>query len=291
MNAQRLDWSDIPYVLAVCDSGSLSGAARAMKVNHSTVFRRIEGVESKLGVRLFERVPRGYVMTTAGELFYEKAKRLREGLIDIESHLGGQDLRLEGVLSVTTTDSILHWLTPLIQQFQTQHSAVELRLITEVRALDLMQRDADIALRPTNNPPEHWVGKNLMTLSYTAYAHRDYWQSVKDKPDNQRWICLSEELTQSPMNKLTRKLMSEGAPTTVANSVMGVFELVKGQLGIGVLPCYLGQLSDELVEVIESDPIHDGQLWLLAHPDVRRSARVNAFFEFVSQHISAFNKQ
>ncbi|MEO1025822.1 MAG: LysR family transcriptional regulator [Pseudomonadota bacterium] len=100
----------MPYLLSVCEAGSLAGAARMLGVNHSTVFRRIEAVEARLGVRLFERLARGYVMTPAGERFYERAIVLCGGMDEIERDLGGRDLRLEGPLTVTTTDSLLHCL-------------------------------------------------------------------------------------------------------------------------------------------------------------------------------------
>ena len=67
MNTQDIAWDDFRTVLAVCREGTLSGAARLLGVNHSTVFRRINALEEKLGVRLFERLPEGYAMTEAGE--------------------------------------------------------------------------------------------------------------------------------------------------------------------------------------------------------------------------------
>ena len=148
MNAQTLNWSDIPFVLAVCETGTLSGAARTLGVNHSTVFRRIESVESNLGVRLFERLSHGYVMTPAGEHFYRNGLQLRGGMDSLRRELGGQDLRLEGILTVTTTDSLLYCLTPIFLAFQNQYPDVELRILSESRPLNLTQRDADIALRP-----------------------------------------------------------------------------------------------------------------------------------------------
>ena len=104
-HAQKVDWSDMPFVLSVCEAGSLAGAARMLDVNHSTVYRRIEGVEDRLGVRLFERHNHGYVMTPAGELFYSRAILLCKGINQIEMELGGKDQRLEGQLTVANRAS------------------------------------------------------------------------------------------------------------------------------------------------------------------------------------------
>ena len=286
MNAQTLNWGDIPFVLAVCEAGSLSGAARQLGVNHSTVFRRIESVETRLGVTLFERLTHGYVMTAAGEHFYKQGLQLRDGMNSIQRELGGQDLRLEGALTVTTTDSLLYCLTSLFSAFQRQYPDVELRLVSSSRPLDLMQHDADIALRPTRNPPEHWIGRNLATIGYATYALKAYSDALNSLPEHEhRWIRLNDSLNQSPMSKITVLQQVEGAPVTVANTMMGLFELVRAGLGIGVLHYYLGESCKELVRLHNPEEKFNSNLWMLAHPDIRRNARVHAFFEFAKAKV------
>ncbi|MEM9370165.1 MAG: LysR family transcriptional regulator [Pseudomonadota bacterium] len=282
---QKLDWSDVPFILSVCEAGSLAGAARMMGVNHSTVYRRVEGVEGRLGVRLFERQSHGYVMTPAGEMFYQRATGLCDGMNSIEMALAGQDLRLEGELTVTTTDSLLYRLTPVLLAFQQEHPDVELRLLSDPRSLDLMQRDADIALRPTRNPPEHWVGRKLQPVASAIYAARDYLDQ-KLPPTEQRWVTLDDDLYRSPMSQITRARKPKAAPITVVNTVMGVFDMVRSGLGVGALPCYLGEAPEDLVRVHGPDDDYTWDLWLLAHPDVRRSARVHAFFDYASSAIT-----
>lgn len=287
MKAQQIDWSDIPFVLAVCEVGSLSGAARLLDVNHSTVFRRIAAVESRLGVRLFERLSQGYVMTPAGEHFYREAQKLRDGMHGIQRELSGQDLRLEGALSVTTTDSLLQYLMPVFADFQTQFPDIELRLLSDSRSLDLMQRDADIAIRPTANPPDHWSGRRVGMITCAAYAHRDYWEAVKDRAEeSRRWVTLDVNLKQSPMSQMTAKLKPPTSPVTIVNTVLGMAHYVRSGDGLAVLPCYHGDAYPELVRICEPDNNHNWELWILSHPDLRRSARVHAFFEFVGKTIS-----
>lgn len=286
MNAQTLDWSDIPYVLAVCETGSLSAAARKLGVNHSTVFRRIGAAEEKLGVTLFERVSHGYVMTTAGEHFYQQGRSLEDGMVRIQRELGGKDLRLEGLLTVTTTDSLLHRLTPVFVAFQQQYPDVELQILSGTRPLDLMQRDADIALRPTVHPPQHWVGRNLTPIAYAVYAHADYMKVAADVPImKHRWVRLVDDLNRSPMNLITSRHKDEDAPVTVCSSLMGVFDFVVAGMGIGALPCYMGENRKELVRLEEPDDEFNTDLWVLAHPDIRRSAKVHAFFDFTTSMI------
>lgn len=281
-----MDWNDIPFVLAVCETGSLSGAARKLGVHHSTVFRRIESVEANFGVTLFERRSHGYVMTVAGEEFYRQSRTIRDGVNRIQMQLGGQDLRLEGSLTVTTTDSLLYWLAPVFRDFQEAYPDVELRLLSDSRALDLMQREADIAVRPTRRPPENWIGRNLLSISYATYAHAGFWDKCAALPvEQQRWLRLEDSLSQSPMNRITAKRKPEPSPVTIASSVMGMFDLVRVGLGIAVLPTYMKVNCPELIQLFEPDPDFDVDLWMLAHPDIRRSAKVHAFFEFATMRI------
>ncbi|MEM7195493.1 MAG: LysR family transcriptional regulator [Pseudomonadota bacterium] len=282
-----MNWSDIPYVLAVCRTGSLSGAARRLGVNHSTVFRRIEALEKNLGVKLFERLPEGYVLTSAGEHFYRRAITIENGVDTLNRELGGKDLRLEGRLAVTTTDSLLYRLTPVFLKFQEQYKEIDLRLISETRALNLNHRDADIALRPTQNPPEQWVGRKLFPIICATYAHRDYLADVQNQAEEtRRWIGLSEDLNRSPMHQVQNLIKPKTAPVTVVNTMMGVFEMIRSGLGIGAMPCYLGEHCEELVRVHEPMEQFSSHLWILAHPDMHRSARVHAFFKFATQLIT-----
>ncbi|MCV0426921.1 MAG: LysR family transcriptional regulator [Roseibium sp.] len=288
MNAQILEWADIPFVLAVCEEGSLSGAARKLGVNHSTVFRRIESVEARVGVKLFERLSHGYVMTVAGEHFFRNALILRDGLNGIQRELGGRDLRLEGPLRVTTTDSLLHRLSSVVAEFQQAYPEIELDLICDSRPLDLMQRDADVALRPTSHPPEHWLGRNLFPIAYATFAHRNYLEVIGELPAaRHRWVTLSDTLQKTAMSRLTDLQKEREAPVTTTNTLMSVFNLVCSGLGLAVMPCYVSAFCADLVRLETASADYNSDLWLLAHPDMRRNAKVHAFFEFASTRIRA----
>lgn len=286
MNAQKIDWNDIPFVLAVCETGSLSGAARKLGVNHSTVFRRIESIESKLGVKLFERLTHGYEMTTAGQHFFQKGASLESEITNIHRELSGHNFKLEGPLTVTTTDSLIHCLSGFFKEFQECYPDIELKVLSGTRSLDLMQLDADIALRPTSTPPETWIGKSLSSISYAVYAHKNYVNGTKGIPyESLRWIMLIDALNKSPMNQVTKQFISAKTSITTSSALMGVFDLVKVGLGVAVLPSYLGKNCTELVEIEKADDKYNTELWLLAHPDLRKNAKVHTFFQYATQEL------
>ena len=112
MNAQLANWDDLRVFLAVARAGSLSGAARSLGVNHSTVFRRIAGLEETLDVRLFERLPNGYALTPAGEETLGIVECIEDDVATLNRTVTGQDLRLSGTVRITTVDMLALWLLP-----------------------------------------------------------------------------------------------------------------------------------------------------------------------------------
>ena len=149
-----------------------------------------------------------------------------------------------------------------------------------------MKRDADIALRPTLHPPEHWIGRNLLPITYATYAHQDYVKVMQDlSSEKHRWVRLIDDFSHSPMSRMTVQLKANEAPVMITTGLMGVFDIVRSGLGIAALPCYLGESTPELVRIHEPVDEFNVDLWILAHPDIRRSAKVHAFFEFATARI------
>src|SRR5918999_3199739 len=112
-NRTGLRWDELRLVLAIGRSGTLSGGARRLAIDHSTAFRRLGALEARLGVRLFERARDGYVATAAGEAVIAAAARFDETVGELERRLAGEDLRPSGTVRVTTTDTLLGLLAPL----------------------------------------------------------------------------------------------------------------------------------------------------------------------------------
>src|SRR4051794_37500716 len=109
-----MDWNDLRFLLAVADGGSLSAAARALDVNHTTVLRRIARFETELGLRLFERLPTGYALTKGGDALAAAARQVEETVTAVERRIEGEDLRLSGVVRVATTDTLSMFVLPPI---------------------------------------------------------------------------------------------------------------------------------------------------------------------------------
>jgi DNA-binding transcriptional LysR family regulator len=168
---QTLAWDDFRLVKTIAEAKGLAGAAERLGVNHSTVFRRLGQLEEDLGVKLFERHRTGYALTAAGEEMALLAERMEEDVATFARKLAGQAVSPAGELRVTTNDTLLvHLLTPLFARFAKACPDVRLDVVLANQALNLSKRDADVAIRATDNPPETLVGRRVATIAWAIYG-------------------------------------------------------------------------------------------------------------------------
>lgn len=283
MNAHSLDWNDLRFVLAVCQDGTLSGAARRLGVNHSTVFRRINAIESQLGVRLFERLQSGYAMTEAGEAVLEAGDRIENEVFRLSHKLVGRDLRLHGTLRVTAPDALAaKVLTKHIAAFSADYPEIRLELSISNSHLNLTQREADVAIRATRFPPDAVIGRRVCALATTIYGSKSYLASRSDEfPANYSWLMPDDELAYLPAVQWLKNAYPDAQPVLRSNSFLALFEAARQGHGVVPLPCFLGDCDAGLERVIEPAEDLESELWILVHPDLRRTARVRAFVDFL----------
>ncbi|MFZ1492805.1 MAG: LysR family transcriptional regulator, partial [Candidatus Competibacter denitrificans] len=155
-----MDWDDYRYFLAIEQAGSVLAAAKRLGVNHTTVLRRIASLEKRLGVRLFERLRTGYTPTAAGEELREVIGRVQQMLINAEHQLAGKDLQLSGIVRIATTDTLSSsLLLPHLGAFRRLHPRIQLQVVSSHQMVNLTHREADVAIRATNHPPDNLLGR------------------------------------------------------------------------------------------------------------------------------------
>lgn len=284
MNAQPLEWNDLHLVLAVCREGTLSGAARVLEVNHSTVFRRIGAIEDKLGVRLFERLPSGYEMTKAGEAMQQVAERVENEVLGLSRELIGRDLHLSGVLRVAVPDALLHKiLMPHVSRFTQRYPEIQLELVISNNYLNLTRREADVAVRVTNSPPENAVGRHICSMLTTIYGSTEYLAKQTDNNlEHYNWLMPDEDLAHLPISQWLNRYYPKAKSALRCNTLVGLYDAAVHNLGVVSLPCFLGDADTRLKRIIEPPDALTAELWLLSHPDLRRTARVRALMDFLT---------
>jgi DNA-binding transcriptional LysR family regulator len=289
------DWNDLRLVLAIARAGSLTGAATALRIDHSTVFRRLQALEARLGAKLFERRAGGsYRPTAAGERAAAAAERMEDEAQALDRDIAGRDHRLTGRLLVTSSETLAHHLlTEHIAAFRRTHPGIIVELAIDNRVLSLSRREADIALRPLRpKEPDLW-GRKLCDVAWTIYASR----ALIDEMTAQGALPLGKEaLADHPLIGWGTEVSGIGAADWLrqaapadavvyrTSSLVNQLAAARTGLGLAVLPCYLGDLEPELARVWPS-PIPElvRELWIVTHLDLKNTARVRAFFDIVGE--------
>jgi DNA-binding transcriptional LysR family regulator len=284
-----MDWNDVPYFLAVTEGGNLARAAARLGVNHSTVFRRINGMEERLGARLFERLPDGYVLTEAGRQAVGLARQAEESVQALERLLAGRDVELEGEIRMTTAPDLARlYVAPFLASFSRLHPAIRVEVAVGDNDYDLGRREADLALRATPAPPEHLVGRRVMQLVWRAWASPGYLEShghpetMSDLKDH-RLIGSDPAFRRVPVFAALARAYPPDRFVATAGDLSTMAALAAEGLGVAVLPH--DPTGGALEALFPVDPPHRSTLWILTHADLRNVARIRVFttalFEFL----------
>jgi DNA-binding transcriptional LysR family regulator len=286
-----MDWDDYRLVLAIAVGGSLGGAARRLGIVQSTAFRRLNALEKRLGVRLFERRTAGYTPSAAGRRVIAAAERMAEAAHGAERAVAGLDTRLTGTVRVTTADSVGHaLLVKPLAAFLAANPGLSMDVAIENRILALTRREADVALRAQRITEPELVGRKLAGIAWTVYAARAYLARRKaprapaDFADH-ALIGWDEAAATAPALAWLERAAGGRAPVYRANSIVNQVHAAEAGIGLALLPCFLGDPSPELMRVTPPPVELTRELWIATHRDLRRTARVRAFMEFVGDSL------
>lgn len=284
-----MDWNDLRYVKAIADRGNVADAAPLLNVHQSTVFRRLNTLEKNLGVRLFERLPSGYVMTMAGEDFCQAAERIEADLIALNRRISGQDLRPSGTVRVTMADALLtKLLAPCLTEFRSKYPEIELEIIVSRDALNLTKREADIAIRATKQPLETLVGRKVANVEFAVYGSKEYLRTHPNLSNLNRhdWVGFDD----SAIDPATASWLKQNVPDAKFqyrfNTCLGILAAVKENAGLALLSCYLGDSEPDLTRVCLPIPEISKDLWILTHEDLRYVTRIHTFIDFVARYLT-----
>ena len=284
-----MDWNDLRYVKAIADTGNVADAANYLKVHQSTVFRRLNTLEKNLGARLFERLPNGYIMTMAGEDFCQAAERIEADLLALNRRISGQDMRPSGTIRVTMADGLLVGLiAPCLAEFRRAYPEIELEVLISKEMLNLTKRDADLAIRTTRQPLETLVGRRVSSVAMAVYGSKKYLKTHPNLSNLNKhdWIGFDETVLDSATARWLKQTIPEVKFQCRFNSCLGILAAVKGNMGLALLSCYLGDKDPDLVRVSSPIPELEKQLWILTHEDLRYVTRIRTFIDFVASYLS-----
>jgi DNA-binding transcriptional LysR family regulator len=288
---ERIDWEDLRFFLELSRVGSLSEAARRLRVDHSTVARRVAALERELGFRLFDRAPRGYALTARGTAFVAPAERIEAEVFALSRRAAGEAPDLEGTVRLTTIDSFASQIVaPALPAFHRRYPGIVIELISESRALNLTRREADLALRVGRPPEGAMVARRLAKLAYGVYGAREYVRKRPGRnalePFGEKVIAYDDALAHLPQERWLAQLLPGRRTVFRANSLQSLIAATQAGLGLAVLPRYLGDVDATLTRIELAPPPPTRDIWVIVHSELRRSPRVRAVLDFVVETVA-----
>jgi DNA-binding transcriptional LysR family regulator len=280
--AKGYDWNDLRYFLSSARAGSLAGAGRLLKVDETTVGRRLAALEHALGARLFDRTSDGFVLTSTGERLLEIAQQIEEATVDLERQASGADVNLEGVVRVATTETLqVMFLARYLAPLRAAHPGIVVEMVSGLGVANLLKRDADLAVRVGAKPTQQsLIVRRLGAFSWGLYARRDRAKKRRKTAslDGENVIGYCEELAQSPGALWLEQHARRAKIVFRINSILGAAQAARGGWGVAILPTFAGEAEPELVR-LSPELLCPVNLWLAVHADLQRNARVRAVID------------
>ncbi|MBT4044890.1 MAG: LysR family transcriptional regulator [Rhodospirillaceae bacterium] len=280
-------WDDLRYVLAVAEQGTLSGAARALGVNHSTVLRRISGFEEKKGVQVFERTATGYVLTPESRHLLSALQAINDQVSGLDRAIAKQNLELDGPVRITTSDSIAAaGLTRYVAAFQAEHPDTTVDLNISNSYVNFSKLDADITIRPAQALSPELAGERACELLMRVYATPQYLEHNRGrKYGGHKWLGVGPPIASTMVGEWQRQNLAEADIVLKSNSFVGLLNVAEAGLGLALLPCGIGDPSPHLVRANAFPETLTTSLWVATHKDMIASAKVQSILTWFVEAI------
>jgi DNA-binding transcriptional LysR family regulator len=294
-NPAVFDWNDLRYFLAVARGGSTLAAARMLGASQSTVHRRLAELEKRVGCKLAKRSPTGYQLTNLGRRLLEHAERAEEVIATFERHAVAAGTDLTGSVRLTCSSTMADRLAKsvLIDGFHARYPGLRVEFIVTDKYLDLSKGDADIAIRTGGPGDESLIGRKIAEVPWAVYATRTYLErhGRPERPhdlDRHLVVAFDGEIADFAAARWLRSVAPRAKIAARSDNWAAFLATVKTGVGLAPLPIHHGDRETGLVRLMDTEPRVVSQFWLLMHPDMRRTPRVRAFFDYVVAEVKAF---
>jgi DNA-binding transcriptional LysR family regulator len=276
-----LDWDDLKTFLAIARHGTLSAAARALKVSQTTMGRRLDNLQARAGVTLLDRTPTGFQLSQTGAAIVDQVTRMEEAALALERTISGGDCRLEGVVRVTAVETFAaHILASGFMPLHAAHPGIVVELIADNRSLSLARREADIAVRLGRFEAHETIVRKIGEMAFAVYAAPSYLArhgtpNWADGAAGHRMVQVQDDLLDTPDARWFAECARAANPVLLANSREVQLRAVAAGLGLGCLPRYLADRYPGIGR-IEADAGPSREIWMGVHRDTRHAPRIVA---------------
>ncbi|OSQ36087.1 LysR family transcriptional regulator [Thalassospira mesophila] len=287
-----MNWDDLRFFLVLAQEGTLSGAARRLRKEHTTVARRVEALEQSVGTKLFDRMPGGWRLTPDGQQLVPLAERVEVDALAFERMANSSEIA-RGVVRISVPPVAGRILfAPRLAALLAEYKGLEFELIGSSHVANLARREADIAVRMVTPTEPGLIAQKLAELGVGLYGAHDYVANIAEE----NWELCGYDDTSYGLAKAdwVRRLLGRDILCRLrANDTASVQEFVAAGLGVAVLPRYLGDMDKRLTLIREDEKGESREpIWIVVHPDMRRSPRVrlvmNALIDAVHEIAQEF---
>lgn len=284
----QFDWNLVRSFLAITRTGSMTAAAKRLKIDYSTLSRRIAALEASLGSQLFDRRTSGSSLTEAGERLLEMAEQMDQLATSAAQSIGDSKLQANGAVRIGTPDGFgTKFLAQRLGDLSDRHPDLTIELVAMPREFNLSRREADIAVSLTQPSEGRLHSRKLTDYELGLYASREYLarhpaiKTAADVPSH-RFISYIDDLIFSPELEYAHFVSPDLRPAIKSSNLIAQLNSTIAGAGLCVLPCFIAQTEPELVRVLPSFRLIR-TFWLLLHSDLRNIARIRVTADFIAE--------
>lgn len=291
MNTNSFDWTLVRSFLAALDRGSLLGAAQQLGLSQPTLGRHIADLESQLGTVLFERTGRGLRPTDAALDLAPSARAMQEAALAMAHRLSGTQQALQGSVRLTASQPVAsHLLPPVLQRMRLALPGIQVVLVVDNAVSNLLQREADIALRMVRPNQASLVAQRIADIRLSACASRSY--LARRGTPQQPTDLLQHDLVGYDQNtEILRGFAAMGYPlgpeafSLRTDDMNAYWAAVRAGMGVGFIADHVRRHDPEVLPLLPQLPLPTLPMWLTVHREVRTSARIRAVYDFLAQAV------
>ncbi|MCW8876565.1 MAG: LysR family transcriptional regulator [Kangiellaceae bacterium] len=288
----NFDWNHARAFLVTMEEGSLSAAARALNLTQPTLSRQVAALEEELGLVLFERVGRGLEPTPSGIELAEHVRLMGEAANQLSLTASGQSNAIGGKVCISCTDLDATFRLPkIVKSLREEYPSIQIEIIASNDASDLKGREADIAIRGFRPQESDLIAKKLYDIHATLYATSEYLDSIC-RPKKKQEFSKAQFIGFHKFNQEYIDILNEKGIevddknfAVLCNNHLTYWEITKLGMGIGVMPVEIGDNESLVERVIQDKDFFKGEVWLVAHRELRTSRRVKTVFEYLSKSL------
>jgi len=285
-----MNWDHARIFLAVARAGQMLAAARRLGLDHATVTRRLNTLETDIGAKLFERSPAGCILTAEGERFLLAAERVESEMVRAQSQFAHSGPRLEGTVRIGAPDALgTYFLAPRLPRFAAPHPDLVIQLVPLPRTFSLSKREADIAITLERPQEGRLFVRKLTDYSLSVYAARGYLARTGDIASeadlaDRTLVTYVQDLAYSPGLDYMGALTDRCGRRFECASAVGQLEAIKAEAGLGILHDYAAASHPDLVPILPQVRF-ERAYWLVVHADMRELRRIAEAETFIADEV------